>query len=792
MPGQLGSLRLRELTTLQTAIAQRRRVIMLSGAGGMGKSTLAREALASLAAEDPGRPMLFIEVDRKGPGRLAAELRDALGETLDATERTDAGEPPVVVLDAAEQMLQTEEEYERLLALAAGTVVIVTTRRAVALPGAVNIVLRGLETHPGGAAVRLLRESPHLDEDVSVRTSDYDLSRIARAVHGNPLALNVVAALFAGLAPREILERLNRGGPGFLLDESVSRSGVETRLRDVVAWGIETLPADARIGLCALAEFTGWTSADSFEGVLRTARVAVASAAPGILGRVARAHLVETADEGGLRRVRLLDTVRDTVREMGSRIGFDRAAIRRAHHRWYTAQALHVGAETAHRTEALRRIGAEAANYVVALAASAQTDPAAAARAAAALGPWLLTTEYCWTGLQLIEEMLAGDGEPAAAFDPADEALLRSWRARLRIHLGGREELPVLREIARTVGVLDDDGTASVAAEPMVQTVVGEHLAYAELRAGDPGAAIRLCATEEARAESQGLTFRRAQLKYQLARAHQQARHDAEALREAVAAEQLAQSLGDESLAARCALTRVQLTAGLAAPAALQVIRPLVGIHLAAGDRREACHGFLALASAEADAGDHDAALAAYRQALRLARHLRYWHGQLYAAMGISLSAATDDTVPACLHLAESVLAYISHVRALLPPSYVDGFVAGCDQLRAWAGRLGMPPVPPLWQWPGIVAAAERLSAPREDAGRSDLDRRVHQAARHHGLSERERRILILLARGLSDAEIAARLGIAAKTLRNTNSAMYRKLGVRTRAQAAALAHAGE
>lgn len=788
MPGQSGTLRPHELTTLLAAIAQRRRVIMVSGAGGMGKTTLAREAAAALTAEDPGRPILFVEVGGKDLPRLSAEIRDAVGETLDAAERTSADEPPVVVLDAAERVLRTPDDCERVLALAAGAVVIVTTRYAVALPGAVNIVVRGLDTHAGGAAVRLLRESTHLDDEVSARTSDYELSRIARALHGNPLALTVAAALFAGLSPQDLLERLRETGPGFLLDEPVPQPGPETRLRDVVTWGIDTLPRDALAGLCALAEFAGWTSAASFEGVLRAAGSDAAARAPGILGRLVRAHLVEVSDVGTTRRVRLLDTVRDTVRDLVTTVDLDRDAIRSAHARWYTAQALHAGGQTAHRTEALRRIGEEAANYVVALTASARTDPASAARAAAALGPWLLTTEYCWTGLQIIDEMLAAD-RPRAALSAADVALMRAWRSRLRVHLGARDELDVLREMARAAGVLDADG--SVVAEPLVQTVVAEHLAYAELRAGDAEAAIRLCAAAEQTAQGAGLAFRRGQLKYQLARALQQARRDAEALREVSAAERLAQSLGDESLAARCALTRVQLTPGVTAASALSVIRPLARIHLEAGDRREGCHGYLALGAAESSAGDQDAALAAYRQALRLARGLRYWHGQLYAAMGISIAAATDDTVHTCLHLAESVLAYIPQVRALLPPTYVDSFVADCEPLRERSHRLGAPPLPPPLDWRAIVAAAERLSTPREERGHSRFEQRVHHAARHHGLTERERSILILLARGLSDAEIANRLGLAPKTLRNANSAMYRKLGVRTRAQAAALAHAG-
>jgi RNA polymerase sigma factor (sigma-70 family) len=51
-------------------------------------------------------------------------------------------------------------------------------------------------------------------------------------------------------------------------------------------------------------------------------------------------------------------------------------------------------------------------------------------------------------------------------------------------------------------------------------------------------------------------------------------------------------------------------------------------------------------------------------------------------------------------------------------------------------------------------------------------------------LSPREREILLLIADGLSNADIAERLGISEKTVRNHVSNVFDKLGVWTRAQA--------
>jgi DNA-binding NarL/FixJ family response regulator len=60
--------------------------------------------------------------------------------------------------------------------------------------------------------------------------------------------------------------------------------------------------------------------------------------------------------------------------------------------------------------------------------------------------------------------------------------------------------------------------------------------------------------------------------------------------------------------------------------------------------------------------------------------------------------------------------------------------------------------------------------------------------ARSRGLSEREIEVLAKLGEGLSDMEIAAALVISEATVKTHLRAIYRKLGVRNRAQAVAFA----
>lgn len=68
------------------------------------------------------------------------------------------------------------------------------------------------------------------------------------------------------------------------------------------------------------------------------------------------------------------------------------------------------------------------------------------------------------------------------------------------------------------------------------------------------------------------------------------------------------------------------------------------------------------------------------------------------------------------------------------------------------------------------------------------LDRRRNRNADLDVLSERDRRLLAMLAEGLTNKEIAERSYVAEKTVRNHLTGLFAKLGVRTRTQAAVLA----
>ncbi|MEV4616262.1 response regulator transcription factor [Kitasatospora sp. NPDC049258] len=125
----------------------------------------------------------------------------------------------------------------------------------------------------------------------------------------------------------------------------------------------------------------------------------------------------------------------------------------------------------------------------------------------------------------------------------------------------------------------------------------------------------------------------------------------------------------------------------------------------------------------------------------------------------------------------------------------VDDYVY--EALRAGASGFLLKDAPPadLIAAVRVVAAGDALLAPSvtrrliEDFARTRPAPRRDRALRLNGLTPRETEVLELIARGLSNQEIAGRLVVAEQTVKTHIGRVLAKLDLRDRAQAVVLAY---
>jgi DNA-binding CsgD family transcriptional regulator len=187
-------------------------------------------------------------------------------------------------------------------------------------------------------------------------------------------------------------------------------------------------------------------------------------------------------------------------------------------------------------------------------------------------------------------------------------------------------------------------------------------------------------------------------------------------------------------------------------------------------------------------AGDDDAARAEAQTGLAAATsshadpwlvgHLRRW-AQL-AGGDADAGAAVDTVTPYRFEVSGDWQGAVAEWTRLGCPydaaiAQLGGDIAAVEAASETFRRLGARAV--------ARRARQRLAELR---GRDPDARRKNTIADPHGLTERERDVLELVAAGHSDVQIAGILFISRKTVNKHVGAILAKLGVRNRAQAAA------
>jgi predicted ATPase/DNA-binding CsgD family transcriptional regulator len=760
------------------------RTVMLTGPSGVGKTRL---ALAACAASRVERrvfvPLSGVQESEVMADAIVAAVgaEAALSERpADALWRHHAGAPVLVLLDNLEQVDDAASVISELLDDYPGVIVLATSLRAVGLPGLQTIRLGPLRVPDDEVPAATGALAPALEMflsrvlmgDVTATPSDSDLraaATICRAVGGLPLAIELAAARASSVPLSLMAAQLSEPAGLRLLDQPSSGApGRHRSLRAALAWTVDLLPPGAADLLATMSVLAGQATLET------VASLWPADGALDVLSALIDVSLVDV-DAGDPHEplFSLLPPVRAFARERLERKGR--------------------GAEAVQRLD----------QYV---------------RARCRSGPGLRPHEMADVLASLDRALLDGSTDAALelALQAARVATAPGARASLATRVEellerpGHDAVLTARALAWSVshlpaGVPDQEAFAGWTLGRVREAIRGAR------RSGDRAALL----------DALELTIRTLPLTLDLGLAKA-------GIEEGLA---IAQEHGDESR-----LARFQMWAGMASLAeglvepALELLHAAFIAGTAAGDRVAADYAatFLRAAGVERSGLDqplpqlatlldsawrhHDAWAAAIvlgqlvNRALSCADiksaaelTLRLLHIGAGRVSTEPLPAATILTVGVRLLVAADRLTEAAAVQA--PLAALDpllrnalsraeylAYVAAVDRLDGIVATASGPALPPSVSLRDAFRLAERAIVrvtTAADASAPDLRPSVDWAGPAGRLTARERQVLSMLTEGSGNRQIADALGISSKTVMHHTVSIYRKLGVRGRAEAA-------
>jgi predicted ATPase len=388
-------------------LLDRHRIVTITGAGGVGKTTLAQVVAAARRPPDGSWfvDLVPVSADDDVVGALADafRLRQRDGQTLarsvfDALSVRHA----LVVIDNCEHVLGAVAPLvDRLIGAAPHVTVLATSREALGVPGEQQLPLSPLASGTDGAAMQLFVERarsvrPGIEFDSGDRAA---IATICERLDGIPLAIELAAARVRSLAPRDLATRLDERLR--LLRTTGRTTGTHhDTLEATIGWSYELLAEPERRLFECLAVFP--TSFDA-EAVAAVAPDLVADEvdALDVLDRLAGKSLLVV---DGSARFRLFSSVQAfAAARLAERGGMEAAKRQHAAHYLELAVRLAPLIFTEPGTEALDRLDAEYSNLGQTLDWSAEHDPRMAIEVAFAVHHTWLSRSH---GAELEQRLL--------------------------------------------------------------------------------------------------------------------------------------------------------------------------------------------------------------------------------------------------------------------------------------------------------------------------------------------------------------------------------------------------
>jgi predicted ATPase/DNA-binding CsgD family transcriptional regulator len=780
------------------------RLVSLVGRGGVGKTRLALEVAWTLDAGRPGSVGVVLLASVPAPQLVAAEIADQLQivippglSAVDAVARRLQGAPrTVLVLDNFEHLLAGAEVLTDLLDACDDLQLIVTSQAPLRLRPERVVRLSPLPVPADGIAdLREVAAQPAVALYCDRAAAASDLFRLepanaapvislCRELEGLPLAIELAAARAASLPAAEILARLPSRRLDVLRAPKADSPARHHELRAAIDWTYGLLPAAERDLLRRLSVAGAAFEIEDAEALTATDPADVLDA----LSALVDVHLLTPVSGAGCIRFELPPSVRDFAREQ-LRASDDLAAVESGWLTWLAARgrAAGSGLNNPHPDEWWTWL--EGAHDCLRIALLTCVDSERAADALDLL-----------TGLAPVWNARASHSVHSALLDKAialaqaqgvrsgqlAEALAWSGLMGLRVLLPDREaeyidRLTRSEELARSVG----DSRAillalhcRILASTMTRDfrgaaqAVGEGLERAQ-RLGVPGWVTRF--------------------ELHAARFAYGAGDDARALRLSLSALSTARRGGDTRAVLEAAVILL-LWVPKSPEAAAALPPPADLIAMAGATRQTAIQTVLLVNFALKALAAHDTVAAAD-----------------WCTRGLELSGVDPSSIPAgyamlaaaqiAAHVGDFDLAASIHGRmreaqdllfATMDQPHLSAYKADIERVRAELGSEV------------FEATAEAGAGLDWTAALTKVKSYLHDVAVRQGshapqvaagpvlpaapLTGRQLDVVRLLAGGLTNKEIAGRLGMTPKTVMHHTVAIYQRLGVRGRSEAVAWA----